>query len=185
MRRAGVLLFAVLLAGCGSQPPPTPDVKTPQGFTGRFSFGYPKSAIQLSVPDGWNRLDGQTPLVASMTSGSATIAIWRYPRVEPLPTTHTALATAKAKLLAQTKAKDPTFSGRAKLLHVGPARAIEVRGRVRVAGLPREVRSTHVFAQGSEVVVDAYAQHRDFARVDRDVVRPMVASLRVGKAPGA
>lgn len=186
MRRAASLLLVVLFAGCGSQPPPVPDVKTPARFTGLFSFGYPRSAVELRVPEGWSRTDGQAPLVTTMSSGSATIAIWRYPRVEPLPTTHRALAAAKAALVAQTKAKDPTFvATRAKLLHVGPARAIQLLGRVRIDGLAREVRSTHVFAHGSEVVVDAYAQRRDFGRIDRQIIQPLLRSLKVDALPAA
>jgi hypothetical protein len=53
-------------------------------------------------------------------------------------------------------------------------------GDQRVAGQQRRVRSTHVFAQGAEVVVDQYAAPRDFAAVDAAVFEPTVRSLRIG-----
>jgi hypothetical protein len=41
------------------------------------------------------------------------------------------------------------------------------------------VRSTHLYAYGAELVVDAYAPPGEFARVDRRVFGPMLRSLRV------
>ena len=50
----------------------------------------PAAGIKLRLPSAWTRLDGppEGPLVATLTSGRATIAIWRYPRVERLPRTN-------------------------------------------------------------------------------------------------
>jgi hypothetical protein len=41
------------------------------------------------------------------------------------------------------------------------------------------VRSTHVYAYGGEVVVDAFAPANVFGRADRDAFRPLVRSLRL------
>ncbi len=44
------------------------------------------------------------------------------------------------------------------------------------------VRSTHVYAEGAEIVVDAFAPEKDFRRVDEQVFRPLLKSLKIGKA---
>ncbi len=66
-----------------------------------------------------------------------------------------------------------------KRVEVDGAPAIELLGTATIAGEKRRVRSTHVYAKGAEIVLDAYAPEQEFARVDREVFRPIAASLRI------
>jgi len=118
--------------------------------------------------------------VATVTSGRATVAVWRFPRTEPLPRTAGDLRRARRGLLGAARARDPSFHSReARRRRVGRHRAIEVTGSGTIEGQPRALRSLHIYAYGGEVVVDALAPPGDFARVDREVFRPLMRSLRL------
>lgn len=43
----------------------------------------------------------------------------------------------------------------------------------------RHVGSAHVYAQGAELVVDAFAPPGEFATVDRTMFQPLLRSLRL------
>jgi hypothetical protein len=138
--------------------------------------------VQFRAPQDWRRQAGKAPLVAAVQTGQATIAVWRYPRDEQLPVTHGGLQTAKDALVAQIKKRDPSFKvRRAKLLHVGPKRAVQVLGVGTINGSPRMIRSTHIYTEKSEYVVDAYAPQTVFARVDKGVFAPVLESLEISK----
>lgn len=47
------------------------------------------------------------------------------------------------------------------------------------------VRSTHVYADGAEIVVDAFAPERDFRRVDAQVFRGVLRSLHITTPKGS
>lgn len=121
--------------------------------------------------------------MTTIATGQAAVSIFRYPRTEPLPATPAALDAAAAALVDAARTRDPTFAEikRARL-RVDGRPAVVVRGTETVAGQPRTVRSTHVYAFGGEVVVDAIAPAEDFKRVDAEVFRPLVRSLRI-RAP--
>jgi hypothetical protein len=113
-------------------------------------------------------------------SGPAQIAVWRYPRTEPLPATKAQLTQARDLLLEAARARDQTFKeSKASITKVGGHPAIQVRGTETVGGQPRSVRSTHVYAYGGEVVLDAFAPANVFGQADRDAFRPVVRSLRL------
>jgi hypothetical protein len=59
---------------------------------------------------------------------------------------------------------------------------VQLRGTETIVGRPRMVRSTHVYTKNSEVVVDAFAPEQDFRRVDAQVFRPLLKSLKIGSA---
>jgi hypothetical protein len=131
---------------------------------------------------GWQARPGRAPLVTSFTSGQGSISIFRYPRIEPLPRTRAELGAATDQLVAAAKARDPSFrETRRSRTRVDGARAIVVRGTERVAGQLREVRSTHIFTRGAEVVVDAFAPPGQFDRVDEQVFRPLLRSLEISR----
>jgi hypothetical protein len=181
-----VLIAAVALAGCGNRRAAVPDTATPGSPLGTNAATYPQAGLRFGAPAGWHVEPGRAPLVTTITTGRAAIAVWRYPRTEPLPATTRALEQAKAALLAAAKARDATFAPQAaRATRVDGRGALEVRGTETVEGARRAVRSTHVFAFGAEVVVDASAPPRDFARVDRQVFGPLVRSLRLGPAKAA
>ena len=130
----------------------------------------------------WRRQKGKAPLVYAVQTGQATLALWRYPRTEQLPQTHSALVDAKEALVAQIRKRDSTFKvSKAKLLHVGPKRAVQVLGTGSIAGNRRTIRSTHIYTQKAEFVVDAYAPPTVFDRVDKQVFAPVLDSLEIDK----
>src|SRR3954468_5676544 len=183
MRRllAGSLAMAAL-AGCGSSKDRAPDVKAIRTGGGTIIARYPDAGVVFKAPESWRRQAGKPPLVAAVQTGQATIAVWRYPRTEQLPVTHASLQAAKVALLAQIKKRDPTFRvDHAKLLHVGPKRAVQVLGLGRINGSRRMIRSTHIYTQKSEYVVDAYAPPTVFGRVDRAVFATVLGSLEISK----
>jgi hypothetical protein len=190
MRRARVLIAttvplaaaAVLLAGCGNERTPAPDVKTPGPPIGSTPARYPRHGIAFAAPGGWRLGPGTAPLVATVQTGQATIAVWRYPRTEPLPRSTGHLRAARDALVSAAKARDPTFKPiKTAVTRVAGAPAVQVRATETIDGQPRTVRSTHVYKQGAEVVVDAYAPQKDFRRVDAQVFRPLLRSLKISK----
>ena len=61
---------------------------------------------------------------------------------------------------------------------------VEVRGTATIGGQQRRVRSVHVYAFGAELVVDAVVEPAQAGRVGREVVAPLLRSLRL-RDPGA
>ncbi len=169
--------------GCGNERTLPPDVKTPGPPLGSNTQSYDAAGLEFQAPAGWNVQPGEPPLVTTIATGQAAVSIFRYPRTEPLPATPAALDAAAAALVDAARTRDPTFAEikRARL-RVDGRPAVVVRGTETVAGQPRTVRSTHVYAFGGEVVVDAIAPAEDFKRVDAEVFRPLVRSLRI-RAP--
>lgn len=174
-RRLAIVLLAVAATGCGEarkQAPPVAHADAPQGFRETTLTG-----VTFRRPSNWKDLPPVPPLEGGVRSNTATVAVWRYPRTEPLPSGGAALEAAKTALIDRTLQRNPTFVLRTSA--VG-RRRIELTGRQTVAGFPVDVRSVHVFHDGAEIVVDAYAPPADFARVDRTVFAPLIASLRLG-----
>jgi hypothetical protein len=176
-------LGTAALAGCGNDRPPAPDqlaVRAPGG-TARTTF--PQFGLTFRRPAAWSFDTGRPPLVATVVSGRAVVAIWRYRRREPLPRSRAELQGARKALVAAARRRDrrlKVISTRS--VRVGGAPAIEVLAVQRIAGQRQRVRSTHVFARGAEVVVDAYSPPGSFRSVDALAFRPLVRSLRIGAA---
>ena len=188
MHRWGALLLAAGLAlnGCGNSRTPTPDVSTPGPPIGSYEVKYPKQGIRFQAPAGWILSQGTGTLVASIGVGSSSMSIWRYPRTEPLPRTRAQLEQARQALVAAAQARDPTFkAAKATVTRIAGAHAIVIRGTETIEGNERMVRSAHVYSHAAEVVVDALAPARDFRRVDAAFFRPLLRSLRIGRAPRA
>ena len=183
VRRTAIALAAlVALAGCGSNKSKPPDVTKAKPPSGAVPVKVPEAGVSFKAPAAWRRQKGKAPLVYAVQTGQATLALWRYPRTEQLPVTHKALQAAKEALVAQIRKRDPTFKvTKAKLLHVGPKRAVQVLGTGAIAGNRRTIRSTHIYTEKSEYVVDAYAPPTVFDRVDRQVFAPVLESLQIAK----
>jgi hypothetical protein len=180
------LAVPLALAGCGNERTPAPDTATPLTPQGSALVRYPQAGVRFATPGRWDRAAGQAPLVATVTSGRATVAVWRFPRAEPLPSSAQDLRRARRTLLAAARARDPSFrSQRITTRRVGDLRAIEVRGTGTVEGQARAVRSLHVYGFDGEVVVDALAPPDQFGRVDREVFGPLLRSVRLSAPQGA
>jgi hypothetical protein len=187
VRRALALLLATAVvpaAGCGNEPAEAPDVTTLPRITGWTGAAFPAAGISFERPREWHLQPGRPPLLGTITAGRATIAFWRYPRSEALPSTLPELTVAKDALLAAARGRDRTFHARlAKGTRAARRPAVVIVADETVAGQRRRVRSTHVYAHGGEVVVDAFAPPRDFARLEDPVFRRVVRTLRVQPPP--
>lgn len=187
-------LAAASLAGCGggksaktttsatgtTAAPPSANA-TPPVVGAMVPVVYPNAGVRFAAPEGWKTQPGEQPLVATVRQGESIVAVWRYPRTgEQLPVSHDALQRAKVALVDAIHRRDPSFAlDRAKLLHVGPERAVQVLGAGNVSGARRTIRSTHIYAQGAEFVVDEYSPTVIFARVDREVFTPLLLSVKI------
>jgi hypothetical protein len=173
-----------LAAGCGNERTPVPEVSAPEPPQGRRIVDLPQDGITYRAPGNWRDVARADPLVGGVQSRRGTLAIWRYPRTQPLPDTTVKLRRVRDLLVERVRARDPTFElARSRLTRRGGARAIELTGAQTVAGRRVQVHSAHVFGEGAEVVLDAYAPPADFARVDRTVFEPLLSSLEL-RAPG-
>lgn len=186
LSRALIAAGVLLLAGCGNDETPPPDTTTPGPALGANPTSFPRHGIAFDAPAGWSLDRGQPPLIATIATGQATVAIWRYPRSEPLPRTDAELKAARDALLAAAKRRDDTF----RVIKSAPAEiagepAVQIRARETIQGQPRVVRSSHIYAEGGEVVVDAFAGPDDFRRVDAEVFRPLLRSLKISAPQGA
>jgi hypothetical protein len=177
------ILACLAFAGCGNQQQRPPVVGAPAQPNGTTPVAFDSDGVRFAAPGGWHVQSGTAPLVATVQSGTAMIAVWRYPRTEPLPASREQLTQARDLLLRAAKARDATFKPlRSAITKLGAHPAIQVRGTETISGQPRTVRSTHVYAFGAEVVVDAYAPADVFGRIDRAAFVPLVRSLKL-RAP--
>jgi hypothetical protein len=176
---------AVLLAGCGnSRTPATPTGLIPRPVAFR-DLKYPAAGVSLRAPANWREVQGTDPELATVAIGDAQIAIWHYKRSEPLPQTRSQLHAARQALVAQVESRDATFELTSSRLVIKPGlRAVELIGQGTNNGQRRSVRSLHAYGHGYEVVVDAFAPPKDFARVDEETFAPVSRSLRL-RAPKA
>ena len=192
MRRTLILpaaaALAALLAGCGNDRTPVPDVgviPAPKEFRTAF---YDKEGVRFRAPTNWRIVPGQEPHVATVAIGKAQVGIWRYPRAEPLPETRAQLDAARRAVVAQIKNRDPSFRLKSTRLVLKPGlRAVVVLGAGTNLTNPRvrrSVRSLHAYGHGVEVVMDALAPPKQFSRVDRQTFGPMTRSLKLRKPKG-
>ena len=180
-----VALVACASAGCGRERIEPPDTVRPAAPVGTAPEAFPQAGLFLDRPANWPFQPGRAPLVASASSGTATVALWRYERSEPLPREGEALEAAQAALEEAVKTRDGSFELEgSKRVKVDGAPGIELRGTETVAGRRRRVRSTHVYAKEAEVVLDAYAPEEEFQRLDAEVFEPIVRSLRIDPPEG-
>ena len=177
------VVAALVLGGCGNSRTPAPDtgfIPAPSAFR---SLKYPAAGVTLKAPANWREVQGADPQLATVAIGDAQIAIWRYPRTEPLPETRSQLHAARQALVAQISRRDPTFELTSSRLVLKPGlRAVEIVGQGTNEGERRSVRSLHAYGRGAEVVVDSFAPSKDFARVDKETFAPVARSLRL-RAP--
>lgn len=144
------------------------------------SGAFPKQGVSFTPPSDWSVNEGKGHLVATAQAGSATVAVWRYPRSETLPASKLQLQAARDALLGLSKKRDATFEQiKTAATTIARQPAVQIRAREHIAGQPRTVRSTHIYAHGAEYVIDAYADADSFRAVDAKVFRPLLRSLHV------
>lgn len=177
---ASLIAASLVFAACGNDKTEPPNVTTPGKSLGAVPTTIPSQGIAFDAPGGWNVDLGEEPLVASVATGQATVAVWRYPRTEKLPKSKLELTAAKEALLKAAKQRDPTFTEiKSAATTIADLPAVQIRARETIAGQPRVVRSTHIYAFGAEIVIDAYASADVFRRVDADAFRSLLRSLKI------
>jgi len=177
---AGAVL---LLAGCGNDRTPIPElglIPAPKGFR---DAEFKAEGVRFRAPTNWRIVPGDETQLATVAIGDAQVGVWRYERSEPLPETRAQLAATRQALVAQIESRDPTFKLTSTRLVVKPGfRGVEVVGvgtNLTNGSIQRSMRSLHAYGHGLEVVMDAFAPPRDFARVDEQTFGPMARSLGV------
>jgi hypothetical protein len=186
VRRAlSVLLPAVvLLAGCGTSRTIVPSLTRPLPPTGFREVRYSQAGVALRAPVNWGDYRSRAPLVASLASGNATIALWRYPRTTPPPADAAALEQARQALVAAARARDPGLTViRSRAVQIDGAGGVELNAIERIDGAVRRVRSTHVYEPGAEIVLEEFAPPALFHWVDHVAFSPVRHSLRLLATP--
>jgi hypothetical protein len=180
-----ILTLAVLGAGCGNHRQRVPDVTGSPKPAKATQLDYPGAGVSFTAPRNWYQGGGPEPLVVALASGRAGVAVWRYPRKEPIPKTKSELEQAQANLSDAVQGRDRSVHiENTRVVDVNGAKGIQVVATERIAGQPRRVRSTHFFDRRAENVFDAYAPPADFARLDGSVFQPLIQSVRL-RAPNS
>lgn len=176
-----IALIALPVAGCGFERTTPPDLGTASPPTTFQPLSFPSDGLALRSPANWHVARGSTPLVAAIDSGRATLAVWRYERAETLPRTAPEVRKVVPALVAQVRKRDPGVRlDPPRVGRYAGAPGVMLTGEQTIFGRRERLRSVHVFSDGAEVVLDAYAPPGQFARVDREVFQPVLASLRIG-----
>jgi hypothetical protein len=173
-------LLALPATGCGFERTKPPDLETASPPTTFQPLAFPAAGLALRAPANWHVARGPKPLVAAIDSGRATLAVWRYPRTEPLPESDAEVRKRVPALLAQVRKRDPSARlDPPKVGTYGGAPGVMLTGEQTIFGHRERLRSVHMFGEGAEVVLDAYAPPGQFPRVDRQVFTPVLGSLKV------
>jgi hypothetical protein len=169
-----VAALAALASGCGG------DASNDTTTTAQATGSFPKAGVAFTPPADWSVDTGDGQLVATAQAGQATVAVWRYPRSETLPKSKLELQAARDALVSASRERDASFEQiKTAATTVAGEPAVQIRAREHIAGQPRTVRSTHIYAHGAEYVIDAYADADSFRAVDAQVFRPLLRSLKV------
>jgi hypothetical protein len=171
-------LIAVGLAACGNSRTPVPNqaqLDSPLVF---HRVRLPDAGIIVRAPLTWGIAADRRPLVNTISSGDAVVAIWRYPRQAPVKLDPVAVRRVGQRLIATARAKDPRFRLLAtRVVRVGGAPTVEIDALEQVGQGTRRVRSLHVYTPGAELVLDEYAPPASFASIDASVFSPLTQSV--------
>jgi hypothetical protein len=188
VRRPAACLLAVavawLLAGCGNERQRAASIPPPAAPAGKRTETFERYGVLFERPANWGVGGAGLPQLMAISSGRAVVVLWRYRRVERLPRSRAELDRALRALVAAARGRDRSLRViSASPVRVGGAPGVQLVVTQRIGTARRRVRSTHLYAYGAELVVDAYAPPAEFARVDRTVFRPLLRSLRLTPPP--
>jgi hypothetical protein len=176
----------LLVAGCGNSRTPVPDASVPAAPAGFRTLRLTHAAVSLVTPRNWTVTGQSAPLVLTLNSGPAVVALWRFARAAPPPASGADLASTRTALIKAVRTRDRTLTLlSSRLVRIDGARAVQLQARERIGGQLRRVSSTHVYVSGAELVLDEYAPPAQFATVERSVFAPIRRSLALLPAGGA
>jgi hypothetical protein len=168
----------VLLAACGNSRTPVIDQVPPAAPKGFHEFKTVRGGVTFRIPNNWSVVSGTGPLIVTINSGQATVALWRYPRTQPLPVTVAMLAHARASLVAAARQRDRSLQViRTRVGRVFGGSIVQLNAIEQVGTERRRVRSLHLFAGRFELVLEEYAPVANFHAVDHAVFSPLSHSL--------
>ena len=174
------LALAACAAGCGNERQDAPRVPQAASPSGKRTERLVRYGVTFTHPRNWSNSGGRAPQLASVSSGRAIVTLWRYRRVERLPRSDGDLVRARKALVAAARGRDKTLRiVSARGLRLDGVPAVEIVANEKIGLVRRKVRSTHLYAHGAELVVDAYAPAGEFARLDREAFVPLLRSLRL------
>ncbi|HEY5317482.1 MAG TPA: hypothetical protein VIJ20_05845 [Solirubrobacteraceae bacterium] len=177
----GILALAGL-AGCGDSRTPAPNLARIEPPHRLRVLSYLHNTLHLSAPANWSTETGSAPLVVTIGSGQAVVAIWRYPRSpsQPLPSDIPALQRARGALITAAAARDRTFRViSSAVVGINSVPGVELDALETIRGQVRRVRSAHLYKRGAELVIDEYAPENLFHQVDRTVFSPLLHSVHL------
>ena len=182
---ASVAFLALAVAvGCGNERQAAPRLPNAAPPVGKRTERFAAQGVTFTRPRNWVLSQGRAPELVAVSSGRASVVLWRYRRVEDLPRSDADLLGARKALINAARARDRTLRVlSARTLRQGGVPAVQLVAIERIGPVRRQVRSTHVYAHGAELVVDAYAPLDEFAEVDRSTFLPLLRSLRVTVPP--
>ena len=142
---------------------------------GYRTLQFPAAGVSIAAPQSWRVIPVRPPLLTTVASGDAVIALWRYPRTAPPPDTEASLAAARSSLLRAVHARQRTVRVvGSRITRVDGAPAIEFDALETIGGKSRQVLSTHVFQPTGEVVLEEYAP----PGLLRQIRHPLFAQVR-------
>jgi hypothetical protein len=171
-----------LVAGCGNARTRVPSLTRPAATGGFHTLRFPAAGVSFSAPRNWQVISQQPPLVTVVASGNAVIALWRHLGGHPAPGSEALLRAARTSLFAAVRARQGSVRViGSRTTHITGAPAIEFNATETIGGRLRQVLSTHVFADGAEVVLEEYAPPEIFPKLRHAVFARVRHSLAVGR----
>jgi hypothetical protein len=177
----------IVAVGCGNSRTPVPSLTAPSSPHGFRTVNYDRAdRISLTVPADWTAVKAKAPLLGTVSSGAATIALWRYQRAKPLARNRASLESALKAIEDAARAKDPSLHEiRSAVTKADGKPAVELDVIERVGSQIRRVRSLHVYSGATELVLEEYAPSALFHSVDHTVFSPVRRSLKFAAASAA
>jgi hypothetical protein len=168
---------ALLAGGCGNDRAEPPDLD--QLGAGGEITRFEGPAVGFRYPQSWLAIESEPPRYAQLSSGSALVVVYGYPRSD-LATDSASVEASRRRLISSLRRRAPGFLVlRSEIGEVDDAPAVEIRGRGLVAGEPVETRAVHVYKPGVEWVIDAYAGPKQFAQANRIAFEPLLESIEL------
>jgi hypothetical protein len=174
-----------LLVGCGNSRTQPASSSAPAVPTGFRTLTFPGAGLRVEAPRNWSVSHGRGQLVTVMSSGLAAVALWRFRRGVPPPSTTVELQGAERELIDAARNRAPGFQllG-SSITRVDGAPAVEIDAIEQIAGRTRRVASTHIYEHRAEVVLDEYAPPELFTSLAPTVFSPLKNSLHAGRTSG-
>jgi hypothetical protein len=174
---AACAAVALLASGCGNERAEPPDLD--QVGAGGQTVLFDGAAVAFRHPQSWIAIESEPPRYAQLSSGSALVVVYGYPRLD-LATDPASVEESRRRLISSLRRRAPGFLVlRSEIGEVDGSPAVEIRGRGLVAGEPVETRAVHVYKPAVEWVIDAYAGRRQFGRANRIAFGLLLESIEL------